>query len=302
MKYVKRFIKIFIFLKIFGTFSTKDMAVHFTFLGMIDIMIFSFLIYSFFSLLHWNKLEDNNVKILGEATVDEYLNMKANIAKYNPFIISYIHNKRLSGDKGLYIELYYLLFKGYLKINKDKIFITDKERSNLNDYEQYVINRIENNEQVIFKDWKKIYVNDMKKMNLIESESNINILKGILLMIISVAVPLVLNLVTHIESLRIIALLGIISMFTGINYFVEGFFMMFDKKINYTQFGLSVIKSIKEFSDYVGTHLVFSKEENIVLYYEYLLYRYSLFDENKLFKDDELKPVYDIIKKYVFSN
>ena len=41
---------------------------------------------------------------------------KEKVKDYNPFVLAYFYNNGISMDKGLFLEIFYLLFNGYIKI------------------------------------------------------------------------------------------------------------------------------------------------------------------------------------------
>ena len=74
------------------------------------------------------------------------------------------------------------------------------------------------------------------------------------------------------------------------------------KEIEYTDYGKSEMNKIMGFVTYMKSHDVFLKEDNPILYYDYLLYSYGICNSNLLLRDNDMKKIYIIIKKYIYEN
>lgn len=301
MRYVKLYIKTFLCCYLFGSIDTVGMDMNIDILDILELMVGVLIIFFppvvFISNRFFNK--EKNYINLGKTSVKSYIENKEKIKDYNPFILSYFYKNGISIDKGLFVEIYYLLFNGYLKIENERIVITGKDNG-LREYQKYIIEKIGKNETIIFKELKILFKEDFA--NIIEKESYGNVVKGIFKMIFGPLIVIGTTILFRIVPCGPTALLALGSYVVAINYLVDGFFLIFEKNTIYTDYGNKEIKKVNDFITYMKSHSPFLKEDNVVLYYEYLLYLYAFDEKRLLLKDETMKPISDTIKKYIYSN
>lgn len=107
----------------------------------------------------------------------------------------------------------------------------------------------------------------------------------------------------NIDILDILELMvGVLIVFFPPVVFISNRFFNKEKNTIYTENGNKEIKKVNDFITYMKSHSPFVKEDNVVLYYKYLLYLYVFDEKRLLLKDETMKPISDIIKKYIYSN
>ena len=301
MRYVKLYIKTFLCCYLFASIDTVGMDRRIDLLELLEFAIGVLFIFFppvlIISNIFFNK--EKHYINLGKTNTKSYMENKEKVKDYNPFVLAYSYNNGISMDKGLFLEIFYLLFNGYLKIENEKIVITGKDIG-LKEYQKYIIEKIDKNETIVFKELKSIFLLEYK--DVIEKESSSNLVKGIIKIISGPLIVVGCTLLFRVVPFGVTALMSLGSFVVAINYLVDGFFLLFEKNIVYTDYGNKELKKINSFIDYMKSHSPFIKEDNVILYYDYLLYSYALNEKLPLLKDRDMKIIRDIVKKYIYTN
>lgn len=113
--------------------------------------------------------------------------------KYSPVIASIIDNNKIEIRKDITALLLHLEYKGYIKINGDKVKVTGKDYSCLTNHEKYVINTIIYEEEFNFSRFKKLANEDAISMGyMVKKFFRIPSYGEILFIIITFILPYIL--------------------------------------------------------------------------------------------------------------
>lgn len=239
---------------------------------------------------------------------------------YTPALVSFIQDESIEYNKDVLGALLKLINDGYLKIENDRLVITDKDYSKLYAHERYLCNAIKNGTQVKFLEFKDDLIYDAKRLELVSKADNGNlVLKGIMniffggfryfpiLMIIVVLITLIKNE----SAVMVIMIVAIIFMFlTFINVFVRFgkgisyFIAASTKKVKLSEKGKIDQEKIYMFKNFLKDFTDLDKKDtiDIHLWDEYLIYALVLDVNKNIYNDEKLKRIVNNVQKIIVSD
>ena len=222
------------------------------------------------------------------------------IKNYSPAILSLIHDCRLFYNEDLIISILYLENKGYIKIENNKIYLTGKDTSNLNDNLKYIIEnydvflnkkryikeygeKIKTKSYIFKKNWKKVVGDEATKKELVIQRKESSMIARYLLSILLFMEGMFFYAVP--ESLEMLLFAFFLSLLTFVLKKISFTWNQYPK----TAKGYEIYAKLKGLENFIKdfSRLDEKQVEEIKLWDDYIIYALMFNNNSKLNKDSK---------------